>query len=45
MLQQGKTSRLEDYSLQATAAEKGKFMRSIKALNTPLEKITYALHF
>ncbi len=45
MLQLGKASRLEDYSLQAAAAEKGKFMRPVKAPNTPLEKITYALHF
>ena len=37
--------RLEDYSLQATAAAKGKFMRPVRAPKSPLEGITYALHF
>jgi tryptophan halogenase len=43
-LKLGKASRLEDYSLQAVAARMGKFMRPIRAPNTPLENITYALH-
>ena len=38
-------ARLEEYSLMAMAAAKGKFMRPVKAQNSPLEKITYALHF
>jgi tryptophan 7-halogenase len=42
--QEGGASRLEDYSLQAMAAQMGKFMRPVRAPNTPLEKITYALH-
>jgi tryptophan halogenase len=41
----GKASRLEDYSIQAVAAADGKFMRPVHAPNTPLNKITYALHF
>jgi tryptophan halogenase len=41
----GRASRLEDYSLQAQAAEHGKFMRPVQAPNSPLEHITYALHF
>jgi tryptophan halogenase len=41
----GKASRLEDYSMQSMAAEQGKFMRPVHAPNTPLNKITYALHF
>ncbi len=41
----GKASRLEDYSLQATAAYAGKFMRPVPASNSPLAGITYALHF
>lgn len=43
-LQQGKASRLEDYSLQAVAAQMGRFMRPVRAPNSPLERITYALH-
>jgi tryptophan 7-halogenase len=42
--QEGGASRLEDYSLQAMAAQLGKFMRPVRAPNTPLENITYALH-
>jgi len=42
---QGQADRLEDYSMQAVAAERGKFMRPIRSPNSPLEKITYALHF
>jgi tryptophan 7-halogenase len=41
----GKASRLEEHSLEATAAYAGKFMRPVKAANSPLERITYALHF
>lgn len=41
----GKASRLEDYSIQAMAAEAGRFMRPVHAPGTPLNKITYALHF
>jgi tryptophan 7-halogenase len=37
--------RLENYSLMAAAAAKAKFMRPVKAPNTPFEGITYALHF
>ncbi|HEY5347642.1 MAG TPA: tryptophan halogenase family protein, partial [Rhizomicrobium sp.] len=45
MHHQGKAARLEEYSMQAMAAWKGKFMRPVKAPNTPLEGITYALQF
>ena len=41
----GKAKRLEDYSMQAVAAEQNRFMRPVHAPNTPLNKITYALHF
>jgi tryptophan 7-halogenase len=34
-----------DYSLQAKAAEMGKFMRPIDAGNSPLSQIAYAFHF
>jgi tryptophan halogenase len=45
MFLDGKAARLEDYSIQAVAATQGKFMRPVHAPNTPLNKITYALHF
>lgn len=45
MLQRNQACRLEEYCLQAVAAELTKFMRPIAAPNSPLEKITYALHF
>jgi len=45
MFLQGKAARLEEYSVQAVAAEQDKFMRPVHAPNTPLNKITYALHF
>lgn len=45
MFLEGKAGRLEDYSMQSVAAAQGKFMRPIHAPNTPLNKITYALHF
>jgi tryptophan halogenase len=41
----GKAARLEEYSVQAAAAARNKFMRPVHAPNTPLNKITYALHF
>jgi tryptophan 7-halogenase len=42
---EGHAAPLENYSMQAVAAERGKFMRPVRAPNTPLEQITYALHF
>jgi len=45
MLKDGKAAPLEEYSLQAMAAERGKFMRPVTAANSPLQGITYALHF
>lgn len=44
-LRAGKAGRLEEYSLQAMAAYGGKFMRPVKAANSPVAGITYALHF
>jgi tryptophan halogenase len=41
----GQAGPLEDYSIQATAATRGRFTRPVHAPNTPLNKITYALHF
>jgi tryptophan 7-halogenase len=45
MFLEGKAARLEDYSIQAVAAEQGRFVRPTHAPNTPLNKISYALHF
>jgi tryptophan 7-halogenase len=45
MLLEGKAGRLEEYSIQAMAALRGRFTRPVHAPNTPLNKITYALHF
>ena len=45
MFLEGKAERLEEYNMQAKAAEFGRFMRPVHAPNTPLNKITYALHF
>ncbi|HVY24426.1 MAG TPA: tryptophan halogenase family protein [Steroidobacteraceae bacterium] len=45
MRQRGEASPLEEYSLQATAARMGRFMRPVPVPNSPLGKITYALHF
>ena len=45
MFLSGDAARLEEYSIQAMAAERNKFMRPVHAPNTPLNKITYALHF
>jgi len=36
--------RAREYSMQAAAAAQNKFMRPVHAPNTPLNKITYALH-
>ncbi len=41
----GRASRLEEYSLQAAAAYRGKFMRPVQSANSPVAGITYALHF
>src|ERR1700689_1545882 len=45
MYLQGKARRLEEYCIQAAAAEMGRFTRPVHAPNTPLNKLTYALHF
>ena len=45
MLLAGKAERLEEYSIQAMAALRGRFARPVHAPNTPLNKLTYALHF
>jgi tryptophan halogenase len=45
MLLQGRAERLEEYSIQTVAALRGRFARPVHAPNTPLNKITYALHF
>ncbi|NJC34145.1 tryptophan halogenase [Sphingomonas jejuensis] len=41
----GDTRPIEDWSLQATAASRGKFMRPIDAGRSPLSEIAYAYHF
>ncbi len=43
--QSGKSPWIDDYSIQAKAAEAGKFMRPVDAGNSPLSNITYAFHF
>lgn len=43
--QLGDPARITDYSLQAMAAEGGKFMRPINAGRSPLSQIAYAFHF
>lgn len=45
MLLEGKAGPLEEYSIQAMAALRGRFARPVHAPNTPLNKLTYALHF
>ena len=45
MFLEGKAGRLEDYSIQTVAALRGRFARPVHAPNTPLNKLTYALHF
>ncbi|RHW17574.1 tryptophan 7-halogenase [Sphingomonas gilva] len=41
----GEAGRIEEYSLQALAAERDKFMRPIDAGRSPLSEIAYAYHF
>ncbi|HVF95026.1 MAG TPA: tryptophan halogenase family protein [Sphingomonas sp.] len=41
----GEAASIDGYSLQATAAERGKFMRPVDAGNSPLSDIAYAYHF
>src|SRR5688572_2769538 len=41
----GEAASLEHYSLQASAALKGKFMRAVDAGASPLSKIDYAFQF
>jgi len=43
--EQGHARALDEYSLQAVAARQGKFMRPIAVAKSPLQTITYALHF
>jgi tryptophan 7-halogenase len=43
--QQAQAQPLEEYCLQAVAARMARFMRPVRAAGSPLEKITYALHF
>jgi tryptophan halogenase len=43
--QQGEAPRLDEWSLPAIAAERGKFMRPFDAGNSPLSSIAYAYHF
>ena len=45
MRQRGLAHSLEDYSLHVQAARKGRFMRPIRAPDSPFNGITYALHF
>jgi tryptophan 7-halogenase len=42
---QGQAPWIDEYSLQAKAAEMGKFMRPIDAGKSPLSTISYAFHF
>ncbi len=41
----GEAEDIREYTLTAKAAQKGKFMHSIDAGNSPLSNITYAFHF
>ncbi len=45
LYQQGLVPWIDEYCLQAKAAETGKFMRPIDAGNSPLSEIAYAFHF
>jgi tryptophan 7-halogenase len=45
LYQQGLVPWIDEYCLQAKAAEMGKFMRPFDAGNSPLSKIAYAFHF
>ncbi|MDP8993470.1 MAG: tryptophan 7-halogenase [Pseudomonadota bacterium] len=42
---QGEAASPDDWSLQATASARGKFIRPIDAGNSPLSNIAYAYHF
>jgi len=41
----GNAAPLEDFSIQTVAAIQGRFTRPVHAPNTPLNKLSYALHF
>ncbi len=41
----GKAAPLEDYSITAAGSARGRFMRPVRAPNSPLESIVHALHF
>ena len=45
LYQNGLAPWIDEYSIQAKAAEFGKFMRPIDAGNSPLSQISYAFHF
>lgn len=45
LYQSGLAPWIDEYSIQAKAAECGKFMRPIDAGNSPLSQISYAFHF
>ncbi len=45
LYQAGLAPWIDEYSLLAKAAERGKFMRPIEAGNSPLSQIAYAFHF
>ncbi|PUA27259.1 MAG: tryptophan halogenase [Cellvibrio sp. 79] len=45
MSQLGEVEELGNYTLSGVASDKGKFMRSVDAGNSPLSNIAYAFHF
>ncbi len=45
LYQQGLAPWIDEYCIQAKAAESGKFMRPFDAGNSPLSEIAYAFHF
>lgn len=45
MYNQGRAAELENYSIAASAAQKGRFMRPVNRPNSPLADIDYAFHF
>ena len=45
MYLEGQAQPLEAYSIHAAAAQQGRFTRPVHEPNTPLNKLTYALHF
>lgn len=45
LMRSGNAAALEEYSLMATAAQRGRFMRPVQSSNSPVAGITYALHF